>query len=168
MTTKKKFKEGDSVLTSIRKWELGKSDKKNTKYVRVTFNHYISWTGWLTPGAMANTMKALETMGFKGSKISDLQYDNALNTEKEFACVIDSSRVWKENTYYDAAWVNAAFETGFDDKSKGMLGEFDMDTRAYIEDAQDMSPPASQDDGIMDQNYDISTDANFTADDIPF
>ena len=36
----------------------------------------------------------------------------------------------------------------------------------YQNNQQDSS--SSQDSGVMNQEYDISTDANFTADDIPF
>ena len=167
MVAKKKHKIGDKILTSVLRWTVGKTSGKGTKYVKVTLSGGIDWTGWLTPKAMDNTMKHLATMGFKGSKISDLQYDKALNTDLDLSAEIGSTREYKGNTYYEAKWVNSIRDLGFDDKAKGILDEFDIDTRAYIDDAQDMAPPASSE-GLLDQDFDLETDATFTADDIPF
>jgi len=172
MTNQTRHKVGAAVLTTIRSWKLGKSPNKGTKYIQVQFNHYISWKGWVTNKNMENLMRDLGTMGFKGANLSDLQYPNALDTESSFACTIESEREYQGKYYYDASWVNNPGLMGFDKKSEKMLGEFDMDTRGYIDGAKSLKPETSKEEEpeerMMDKDYDLTTDANFTTDDIPF
>lgn len=148
---------GMSVLSTIRSWTLGKSKGKGTPYVKVVFNNYIDWTGWITRDAMENTIKQLKIMGFTGQKWSDLKAPNALNTEVEFACTIDEVRQYNGKNYYSASWINNPSATGFtgdfDDRE---MAEFDaMDIRAYM-------PQSSN------QQSSTGNTPGFTADDIPF
>lgn len=163
----KKHKVGDVVSASIRTWTIGKSKLKQTPYVRVSFNGYITWTGYLTAKTTESTMKSLETMGFSGANLSQLRNDNALNTSKSFNCVIDEVREHEGRIYYNASWVNdpSKQSSGFSDKDvdEDVMKEFEnFDTRAYIDNAKDIDPPAAS------ESYSLAEDQNFTADDIPF
>lgn len=160
----KKHKVGDRVLTTVRKWEVGKSKNKGTKFVRVQLEGFISWTGYITPKTTAKTMEALETMGFRGTSLSQLGAQGALDTETEIVAVIGEIREWEGKTYYNADWINQNAAFGFNEESKDLLDEFDIDTRAYISDTKDISPPASTE---YAQQAPAETH-NFTADDIPF
>lgn len=158
-----KYKKGDGVLTTVRGWTVGKTPNTNTKYVRVKFNNYIDWTGWLTPKTIAKTMEALETMGFKYPSLNMLAQDDALDTETEIIAVIDEIREHDGKHYYSAAWINKNAAFGFDDKAKDMLDEFDFDTRAYISDTKELEEPIP-----AQQEYTQNNNTDFTADDIPF
>ncbi|MBE9542529.1 MAG: hypothetical protein IMF01_09440 [Proteobacteria bacterium] len=154
----RKYKVDESVLTSVRSWTVGRSKNKNTPYVKVTFDNYIDWTGWLTDKTMERTMQTLAMMGFKGSNLGMLKDDNALNKELELAAVIEEAREYKGKWYHSAKWIN---------KVGGFAGDMDddlanMDTRAYINNPIDVNSEPSND------YSDIHTDASFTADDIPF
>lgn len=156
------YKIGMAVLARPIKWSIGKTKEKETKYVRVQLEHGISWTGWLTPKTEERTMKALATMGFKGASLQDLQYPDALDINTEIAAKIDSTREYNGKTYYDASFINPI--GGFDARSKDLLDEFDIDTRAYIKDAKKTEKKES----ALDQDYNPGVDSSFTADDIPF
>jgi hypothetical protein len=146
---KKKFKPDEQVLCKVRSWTIGKSKEKGTKYIRVSFSQGITWTGWLTDKTTEKTMKTLEDLGFKGRNLAMLTEENALDMENEFLVTIESSREYEGNTYYDARWVNKAWEGGFK-RSKvddDLLKEFEsVDTRPYIEGATDITKPAATDD----------------------
>lgn len=157
----RKHKVKDRVLTTVRKWTVGKSPNKGTKYVRVQLEGFITWTGYLTPKTTAKTMEALEIMGFRGSNLSQLGVENALDTETEIVAVIGEVREYQGKTYYNADWINKNTAFGFDEEAKDLLDEFNVDTRAYIADAEDMSRPAHQE-------YTSSSEATFDTSDIPF
>jgi len=169
MSTKPRIRHtiGDSVLTTVRKWTLGKANNdKQTKYIRIQFNHFITVTLWLSDKAIARSMETLELMGFKGASLSDLQFSDALNTTDEFAVTIESEREYEGKTYYEGSWINNPNATGFDSKSKDLVSEFDIDTRAYIADAKDMSSPAASE--TAQDAFTPGVNNSFTADDIPF
>lgn len=156
----RKHRPGDGVITKVRRWEVGKSKVKGTPYVRVQLDGYISWTGYITPNTTEKTMQALATMGFKGTNLKQLGNDNALDTNTTIVAVIGESREYNGKTYYNADWINKEASRGFDEKSKDLLDDFDIDTRAYIENTKDISK-------ISESNTQQNT-PTFTADDIPF
>lgn len=148
-----KLKTGDSIIGQIKRWTLGKSKNKGTPFIRVTFTGGHAWTGYLTPNTHENVLKQLEIMGFKGANLKMLKNDDALDSKRDLSLTLGESREYQGNTYWDIDWVNKLGGCQIDDPS--VLDDFDMDTRAYIEDAKDIDPPAT-------------TDTTFTADDIPF
>lgn len=160
----RKHQPGDRVLTSVRKWSLGKSKNKGTKFIKVQLQGGITWTGYFHPNSMEKTMEALEIMGYQGSNINQIGAPNALDTETEVVAVILDSWDYQGKTYYNAKWINKNASFGFDEKSEDLLDDFNIDTRAYIDGAKDISPPASSEFG----NSDLVDSHNFTANDIPF
>lgn len=159
-----KHKPDDRVLTTVRGWEVGKTPNTGTKYVRVKFNGYIDWTGWLTPKTTAKTMEALQTMGFKYSSLKMLAKDDALDTDTEIVAVIDEVREHEGKHYYSAKWINKNAAFGFNSDSKKLLDdEFDIDTRAYLDEVVEADEPIPAQQAYTEQN-----NTNFTADDIPF
>lgn len=155
----KKLKKGDNILTTVRSWTVGKSKNRGTKYVRVSLDGYIDWTGWLTDKTTAKTMEQLAIMGFKGSNLGMLKNEDALDKNKEIVAVIGDSRDYKGKTYYSADWINRA--GGFTGDNADLDEFADIDTRAYIDGAVDDEPAVNED-------YSIGTDPSFTASDIPF
>ena len=139
-----KYKIGQEVLTQVTKWTLGKSAVKQTRFIRVSFKGGIAKTLYLTPGTQENVMKDLATMGFKGSNIQMLKEENALDMDKDLRVTIDDTREYEGNTYYDASWINPVGGSGFDESCMDMIDDFDIDTRAFIDDAKDISSPAPQ------------------------
>lgn len=160
-----KYKPDQRVLTSVRSWTIGKSPKKGTRFVKVFLENYIEWVGYDTPNTIAKANEALEIMGFKGANWGMLASDDALDKTREIAAVIDEVREYKGKFYHKAKWINKVSTGGFTgDVDQDLLDEFsDVDTRAYIADAQDPEP-------ALDESYQVSTDTNFTftEDDIPF
>lgn len=165
MMGEKKLKKDDKTKSKIASWELGKTKGKGTRFVRVKFFGKIEWTGWLTAKTEENTMGTLADMGFKGSNLSMLAQDGALDTEPQYEITIDSSRQYEGKTYYSARWVNKIYEAKFKPNKDIDLSEFDQDVSGYIPDAQDINPPATSE---SQPDYNVSTDANFASDDIPF
>ena len=164
----KKHKVDDRVVTRVRTWEVGKTQVKGTPYVRVRLEGYITWEDWLTPDCMERAMKVLKLMGFTGSSIKMLGHDKALSPDIELTAVIGEVREVGDNTYYDAKFINPAVEFGFNDKAKKLIESdpaFDIDTRKYLGDAVDDSAMGSMG---SNENMNISTEASFTSDDIPF
>ncbi len=162
-----KFKVGDRIITKVRNWAVGKSKEKGTRFVRVNLDNYITWTGWVTKAALEHTLKALETMGFKGADLSMIQYPNALNCEVEVVAVIEELREYKGKTYYEASFINKVDEAGFkESKESDETIEFfkQIDTRAYITDAKDISGPAANDFNPGNQ----SASEDFANQQIPF
>lgn len=157
----RKLNKDDQVNGRITSWELGKTPEKGTKYVRVRFSGRVEWTGWLTPKTEENTMLTLEILGFKGASLKMLTNDNALDTKTEFSLTIQESRQYKDKWFHTARWVNRPFRAGFKKDDSVDLDEFDIDTSAYIADAEDQDPPASS------ENFG-SDSPTFSADDIPF
>ena len=161
----RKLKVGEQIETTLRSWSFGKTKGKETKYVKLSFNGYVDKNLWLwsSPKAKKQGMEVLELLGFKGADISMLANEGALDTKKTVLVTIDEIRNHNGKQYYTASWVNdpdKAFGGFREDKTmtKDDLDEFSLDTSAYIEDAQDIDPPASSD----------QTETQFTADDIPF
>lgn len=155
----KKHREDDRVITTIRNWELGKSKNKETPFVRVSFEGYISYTGFLTSKTIANTIKTLQVMGFKYANVKDLCMDDALDTSKEYSCVIGEVNEHNGKTYYRAKFVNSLNATGSKTKKSDLDDDFDIDLSAYGNDEEameDMSKASS------------TTSPGFAADDIPF
>ena len=150
-------------MTTIRDWTVGKSKNKQTPYVRVTFESYITWTGYLTPKTNENTMKALAVMGFKGANLGMLKHENALDTSIEYVAVIGEAREQKEYVYQDAKWINSNEIGGFKTPDADVMDDFDsFDTRAYIADAKEDNIPAAN------ERFAPEADAAFTAENIPF
>lgn len=167
MATQRKFKKGEQVPAKIRSWTVGKNPKNGNLCVKINLEGYIQWTGWLTTAATPYTMKTLEACGFRGANLGQLRHDNALDTSKEFFAIIGESRVHDGKTYYEADFINDPDKqvSGWSDKNveKDLVDELErFDTRAYIDGASDIEPPAAT------QDYSVNTDANFASDDIPF
>lgn len=165
----RKFKVGEQVETTVRSWEFGKTPNKGTKYVRIRFNNYITKTIWpWSPKAQAHAMETLETLGFRGKDLTMLRHEGALNTQKQFLVTIDEINTKDNKHYYEASWVNdpdkimSGFNAG--EMTKDELDEFSLDTSAYIENAQDIEPPAASDDIYNTP----AEEPNFAADSIPF
>jgi hypothetical protein len=159
---KKKFKVDEQVFVKVISWTIGKSSQKGTKFVRIKFTKGISWTGYFTDATTERVMKTLEDLGFKGRNLAMLAEENALDTENEFIAVIQESREYEGKTYYDAKWINKAYSKGFNAEKvdQSIMREFEeMDTRAYIEGATDISKPAAADDMYS---------SSFSESDIPF
>lgn len=157
----RKYKEDENILTSIKSWTVGKSKEKATPFVRVTFNDWIDWTGWLTPKTTERTMGTLAMLGFKGEHLGMLNSADALDVTKEFSAVIGEAREYNGNWYHSAKWINAV--GGFTGKLDAQtMDEFSrMDTRAYISGTVKEKAPDTK-------AHDIGTDAAFTTDQIPF
>lgn len=164
-----RYKPDQRVITTIRNWTLGTIKTTGTDYVRVRFENYIEWTGFLSPKAIAKTMETLESMGFKGRDLSQLSLQDALDTSVEYIAVIDEEREYEGKFYYSAKWINNAPTIGFSkDTPKDLVDKFSKyDTRAYIADAKDMSPPAVAEDWAT-PDPGAPTETNFASDDIPF
>ena len=157
MATKgKKFKVDDEIITSIRSWAFKTIPTTGNKLVEIRFDNYITWNGYFTKKAMENTMATLKVMGFKGANVQDLANPDSLVTDVEYGAVIGEIREYNGKFYYNAKFINSTRIKGFDESSKELMDDFDIDTRAYIEDAEDLSPAAN------------SEGSHFTADDIPF
>ena len=165
MSNQRKFKIGEQTETTLRGWSAGKSQKKGTPYVRLVFNHYISKDLWLTKKNMERVMETLELLGFRGTDLSQLSNENALDKEKIVMVTIDESREYNGKTYYQASWINDPDKMfgGPGEFSKDLLDELKgYDTRAYIDGAVDQSQPKN------DGGYNVNQDANFASSDIPF
>jgi hypothetical protein len=170
-----KLKIGDMTLATIRSWELKKTTT-GSKYVKIIFSNRISKTLWATEGVFKSPKAAqifwdtLATMGFKGSLLSMLANDGALDTETQFEVSIEDTRDYQGKTYYEAGWINAPFKAGF--KDSGMtddeLSEFDIDASMHIEGTVDLNKPAVAEDFAQQPEYKAEADANFAASDIPF
>ncbi len=167
--TQRVLKVGEQIETTLRSWEFGKTKGKGTKYLRLNFNGYIQKNLWLwsSPKAKQQGMEVLETLGFKGKDVLMCRNEGALDTSKIVLVTIDEVTNKDGKNYYSASWVNDPDKvmSGFKENSKmtkDELDEFSMDTSSYIEDAQDIEPPASS-----SKEY-TQTDASFAADDIPF
>jgi hypothetical protein len=163
MTDLAEYKKGDKIKCKISTWELGRTPNTGTKYVRIRCTNRVEWTGWLTDKTEENTMGTLADLGFLGSDIRMLVNDDALDREIDVIATVDSFRIYEGKRYYSARWLNKKFEGGFNKKSlDGIdLDDFAMDTTGYIDGAKDINQPAVSD-------YQISEDATFAADDIPF
>lgn len=162
----KKYKVDDFVTTKVVSWTAGFSKEKQTPFIRVTLEGGITWTGWCkSEKSKEITIKALEVMGFKGTDLSQIKRDDALDTERDVVAIIGEIRMYKEQAYYDAKFINRAKKKGFQSDGNDAVFEQlkDVDTKAYIEDAKDMG--ATSDEGIMPADYNPS---DFAAEEIPF
>lgn len=159
----KKFKTDEKVVTQVRSWEVGKSGTKGTPYVRVKFDHYIDWTGWLTTKTMERTLNTLAILGFNGANLGMLKHDDALDKTKEFSAVIDEARDYQGKWYHSAKFINSVFEGGFSGDMDDDIA--DIDCRAYIADAVEDNQPASS--GYGSDAY-SAPDGGFTCEEIPF
>jgi hypothetical protein len=163
-----KYKKGDRVTTRVNNWTAGVSKEKKTPFIRVNLEGGITWTGWCSSDkAKEITIKALHVMGFKGTDLSQIKLADALDTERDVVAVIGEVRKWQDKTYYDASFINRAAKKGFqaDEKDNSVFDTLkDIDTRAHIEDAQDLSA----DETDKKDDYNPVYDQTFTADDIPF
>lgn len=155
-----KYKVDDRVTTKVISWTAGFSKEKQTPFIRVSLEGGITWTGWLkSEKSKEITIKALQVMGFKGSDLSQVKLDNALDTERDVVAVIGEVRKWKDSTYYDAKFINSAKKKGFQGEDGGVFETLkDIGTKEYIEDAQDMSAPPARELG----------DPGFADSEIPF
>lgn len=160
MNQARKFTVGELVETQVRGWTVGKSKERQTPYVRITFNKYIDWTGWLTPKAMGVTMKTLKLLGYKDPTMAGIVKDDALDKDLFVFAEIEESREYNGNTYYKAKWINSPDSAaGFRDKdvTKDLLDEMKgIDTRAYISPTTDNSSSSN------------SESASYADSDIPF
>lgn len=161
------LKVGEQVETTLRSWEFGKTQGKGTKYLRLNFNGYIQKNLWLwsSPKAIKQGMEILKILGFKGKDVLMCRAEGSLDTSKVVLVTIDEVTNKNGKHYYSASWVNDPDKVfgGFqenDKMTKDELDEFSMDTSSYIEDAQDIEPPAA--------TQDYKTEDGFTADNIPF
>ena len=159
-----KYKVDDRVTTKVISWTAGFSKEKQTPFIRVSLEGGITWTGWVkSEKSKEITIKALQVMGFKGTDLSQIKLDTALDTERDVVAVIGEVRKWKDSTYYDAKFINSAKKKGFQGEAKdeGVFETLkDIGTKEYIEDAQDLNPGPATD---MGYNPD-----DFAADSIPF
>lgn len=163
----RKYKVDDRVTTQVNSWTAGVSKEKKTPFIRVSLEGGITWTGWCASDKSKEiTIKALQVMGFKGTDLSQIKMADALDTERDIVAVIGEVRKWKDQTYYDAKFINRTSKKGFQTDSKeGDVFETlrDIDTKAHIEDAEDMSEKKDEEIGhhpVFDQA--------FTTDQIPF
>lgn len=166
----RKYKVDDHVTTKVISWTAGISKEKQTPFIRVSLEGGITWTGWCkSEKSKEITINCLQVMGFKGTDLSQIKRDDALDTERDVIAVIGEVRPWKDAIYYDAKFINRAKKKGFqaDDKNNAVFDTLkDIDTRAHIEDAQDLNaetPGAAP--GFEGTNF---TPNDFVADDIPF
>lgn len=167
MSNQRKFKIGEQTETTLRGWSAGRSQQKGTPYIRLVFQDYISKDLWLTKKNMERAMGILEMLGFKGTDLSQIANDDALDKTKIVMATIDESREYNGKTYYTASWINDPDQAfgGAGEIEKDLLDDLKgFDTRAYIEGATDQSQPQAQ----KQQSTNTSTDTNFAADDIPF
>lgn len=170
MTNQRVLKVGEQTETTLRAWEFGKTKGKGTKYVKLVFNGYITKNLWLwsSPKAKKQGMDILKVFGFKGSDVTMLRNEGALDTKKVVMVTIDSVRTHNSKNYYEASWVNDPDQIfgGFQE-SKNMtmdeLDEFSMDTSSYIDDAQDIDKPAASEDYSSKEEM-----PTFAAEEIPF
>lgn len=163
MSNQRKFKIGEQTETTLRGWSAGRSQNKGTPYIRLVFNDYISKDLWLTKKNMERAMATLEMLGFRGTDLSQIADDNALDKTKVVMVTIDESREYNGKTYYTASWVNDPDDQfgGAQEIEKDLLDDLKgMDTRAYIDGAVDKSANVN--------HAQPSTDANFASSDIPF
>lgn len=164
MSNQRKLKVGEQLETKLRGWTAGRSQKKGTPYIRLMFDGYISKDLWLTKKNMERVMETLELLGFRGTDLSQIADDDALDKTKIVMVTIDEVDEYKGKTYYKASWINDPDKIfgGFDGKvEKDLLDDLKgYDTRAYIDGATDRSE--------RQPDYTLSTDANFASDDIPF
>ena len=102
-------------------------------------------------------------MGFKGTDLSQIKRDDALDTERDVVAIIGEIRMYKEQAYYDAKFINRAKKKGFQSDGNDAVFEQlkDVDTKAYIEDAKDMSTGPE---GVMPTDY----NPEFSDEQIPF
>jgi hypothetical protein len=145
-------------------WTAGFSKEKQTPFIRVTLEGGITWTGWCkSEKSKEITIKALEVMGFKGTDLSQIKRDDALDTERDVVAIIGEIRMYKEQTYYDAKFINRAKKKGFQSDGNDAVFESlkDVDTKAYIEDAKDMGTGSE---GVMPTDY----NPEFADEQIPF
>jgi len=164
---KRVLKVGEQVEARLRSWTMGKTKGKGSPYIKVSFEGFISRNLWLSDKAMEQTMKTLEILGFNGSNLKMIAQDGALNAGKIFLVTIDEVRHVDKKIYYEASWINDPDKilSGFNNKdvTEDLLDELNIDTRAYIENAQDIEPPAA-----TQPEYNVSSDPGFASDDIPF
>ena len=156
----KKYKPDERVMTTLRSWEVGKT-KNNNIVIKLKFENYIEWNGFNTPKAKQKLMETLALLGFKGSNLGMLQNENALDTTKEVAAVIDTVREYKGKFYHSAKWINNISGGFVKPKDSSIMDELsEVDCRGYIDDTVDDMP--------AHQEYDRGPKGGFTAEDIPF
>jgi len=158
-----RYKIGDNVITNLRSWKIGKIEKTGTRYVRLKFNNYISKDLYLTRKGMEHAMQVLETLGYAYSDLSGLADSKALDTEKEVIAVIDKTREYNGNIYYEASFINKMPTTGLEEEiPQDLLDELKTyDTAAYFK-GSTSAPPSNQ-----PQTSGLDA-GGFTTDDIPF
>jgi hypothetical protein len=166
----RKYKVDDHVTTKVISWTAGISKEKQTPFIRVSLEGGITWTGWCKSDKSKEiTINCLQVMGFKGTDLSQIKNDNALDTERDVVAVIGEVRPWKDAVYYDAKFINRAKKKGFqaDDKNNAVFETLkDIDTTAQIEDAKDLNAG----DGSLPASYEGTnfTPNDFAAEEIPF
>lgn len=154
----RRYKIGEQVETNLRAWTTGRSKEKNTPYIRLLFDGYISKDLWITKSNEEWYMKTLELLGFKYDSLAGIKEPDALDKEKIVSAVIEEEREYNGKYYYQASFINA---TGIDcEITDDLLSEFrGIDTRAYIKGATPAQGAGESTQGV---------DGNFTAKDIPF
>lgn len=97
-------------------YQFGKSSKKQTEMVSVTFQFVdgpnkdkrISWSGYFTDATAERTMDALEHCGWDGDDIKALKGFGTKNVE----LVIEEEQGQDGNMYPRVQWVNKLFNRG--------------------------------------------------------
>lgn len=165
-----KYKVNDRVTTQVINWTTGETPEKKTPFIRVNLHGGITWTGWCSSEkAIEITIKALTVMGFKGTDLGQIKMADALDTERDVVAVIGEIRKWKDQTFYDAKFINRAAKKGYkaESKDEAVLDKLkDIDTRSVIESAENEDPGPGDNDGPI--GHHPIFDQNFTAEDIPF
>lgn len=154
------LKVGEQLEVRLKSWKLGRSKEKNTPFIRLIFENYISKDLWVTQKNMPNLMPVLELLGYNQPTLKGIADENALEKEKIVLVTIDSIREYEGKKYYEASWINDPDKIMQGYNSKGttpdLLDELDrFDTRAYIDtnnDTQDYSNGSSMEDRYDDND----------------
>ncbi len=163
----KVFKAG-SYPAKISYWDCAYNDNGKL-YVNVKFNIgeegeacFGRWY-FIEGKCMEITTKALYAMGFRGGSAADLTKPNALNKNLELSVSIENN-LYNNRTTSRVAWVNTPFKKEYDPGDVKRMGGVDM--RAYMAEIANDNQTHTQE--AKNESFEVATDANFTADDIPF
>ncbi len=172
--SEKKLLDAGTYTTRVKNFHAD-LNSNGKPYAVVYFENGARYQGYFVGGAAEWTTNNLIAAGFKGTNPNDLNGPNALDKNKDIEIVVNHEKGQDGKVRAVVAFINKPYEQKeIDASSVAVLKGINL--RGYMQEAGvkpgeqkaasnemfNQAPPHT------DTDYNVSTDAAFTSDDIPF